>query len=1027
MDPDIILPYVDKLIQAKGSAEAFAKRTAAKRELVDSLREDLNADVKDELRAGFTFELTKQRSGPLRDVKKSSLDDRGSEHEVDTFGATREGYAIDEAAYVAAMNAQTKLLAITKKALAKRDADGKPVLRSRRDIMEEVYTPLVREGVLPENFVPDDYSEVKKLLKETFSSYRDTLQDEKDDKALAAATAEMNMRGAGSALERLSGLSDVIKNTINNHISEDTQRIGAIVYEGAMAVKSIVAAGQTVGKMADGSLEKAQADFLTKSDEENSAIALAERKAGFDKNVSKAEAMLGLKPGALSGVAKSLKAVADTQDSDEYGYTMAGIDLVALLGPGGKELVQDGIDLKKVSDFLNTAQHEDAAHKRALAAVRAIDVELAKAAGKANGTLAAAMSGLYERQIDTGSLKAATAPDTDGSGIIQTLAEGFVPAFEAACPTPDNKAIFKQAGQDIAKKFLSSAPNKALEDGLKADPGADNFKGVVAAVAKSVGVGMTAPFLAAVEAVAGKILAHTVFPDENDLLNEIEQSDDEMADYENQLTLIDEGGISAAEQSSIEKLIAQISKDRQVLSIVSKIGGTLESLGGQAIGIAGSATEEVTDKLIGEVMGPVKAAKLIMELAMNVKRAADRQILFKKFQKNLERSRTSVSAMSSTIQGFLNNKKEQIAFRDIEIALQIVEIAGTILGSIPEPFTMALGKTINAVNAAAQQTAKVSEMIYNEVKLAQGWKVTKLALNNPSDRALGLSALKVNPTLGMHALAWAGMEKQPPDPIARMVMDSLGLNEVTLAVSGTQSKVRQYLELVLDEDRKLVDKSKIETEWMPRSFAFNVKDWFVITTRAAREAVPALRKGDDGTVLSAMKKIADHDLKKLEEQLTAGTLDNKTVDDYILQARAAHKALDSYTPKAADGSVHDEMSAIADDFISKASEHIDALNRIWDRNAARSDPSVPTRELKGLETALQALNSAGVMKKLTRDQFEQGITQIDTKVQEFVGEDWLKSSVDAQSAIQACSAELAKSRAAMAVQAPAESPFAAAS
>lgn len=1027
MDPDIILPYVDKLIQAKGSAEAFAKRTAAKKELVDSLREDLNADVKDELRAGFTFELTKKRGGPLRDVKKSSLDDRGSEHEVDTFGATREGYAIDDAAYVAAMNAQTKLLAITKKALAKKDADGKPVLRTRRDIMEEVYTPLVREGVLPENFVPDDYSEVKKLLKETFSSYRDTLQDEKDDKALAAATAEMNMRGAGSALERLSGLSDVIKNTINNHISEDTQRIGAIVYEGAMAVKSIVAAGQTVGKMADGSLEKAQADFLTKSDEEKSAIALSERKAGFDKNVSKAEATLGLKPGALSGVAKSLKAVADTQDSDEYGYTMAGIDLVALLGPGGKELVQDGIDLKKVSDFLNAAQHEDAAHKRALAAVRAIDVELAKAAGKANGTLAAAMSGLYERQIDTGSLKAATAPDTDGSGIIQTLAEGFVPAFEAACPAPDNKAIFKQAGQAIAKKFLSSAPNKALEDGIKADPGADNFNGVVAAVAKSVDAGMTAPFLAAVVADAGKILSHTVFPDEDDLLNEIEQSDDEMADYENQLTLIDEGGVSAAEQRSIEKLIAQINKDRQVLSIVSKIGGTLESLGGQAIGIAGSATEEVTDKLIGEVMGPVKAAKLIMELAMNVKRAADRQILFKKFQKNLERSRTSVSAMSSTIQGFLNNKKEQIAFRDIEIALQIVEIAGTILGSIPEPFTMALGKTINAVNAAAQQTAKVSEMIYNEVKLAQGWKVTKLALNNPSDRALGLSALKVNPTLGMHAIAWAGMEKQPPDPIARMVMDSLGLNEVTLAVSGTQSKVRQYLELVLDEDRKLVDKSKIETEWMPSSFAFNVKDWFVITTRAAREAVPALRKGDDGTVLAAMKRITDHDLKKLEEQLTGGTLDNKTVDDYILQARAAHNALGSYTPKAADGSVHDEMSAIADDFISKASDHIDALKSIWDRNAARSDPSVPTRELIGLETALKALNSAGVMKKLTRDQFEQGITQIDTKVQEFAGEDWLKSSVDTQSAIQACNAELAKANVAMAVQAPAESPFAAAS
>ena len=59
---------------------------------------------------------------------------------------------------------------------------------------------------------------------------------------------------------------------------------------------------------------------------------------------------------------------------------------------------------------------------------------------------------------------------------------------------------------------------------------------------------MTPAFVTAVESQESKILAHTVFPDENELLGELDASDDEMADYENMLVLIDDGGIAAAEQ-----------------------------------------------------------------------------------------------------------------------------------------------------------------------------------------------------------------------------------------------------------------------------------------------------------------------------------------------------------------------------------------------------------------------------------------------------------------------------------------------
>ncbi len=75
---------------------------------------------------------------------------------------------------------------------------------------------------------------------------------------------------------------------------------------------------------------------------------------------------------------------------------------------------------------------------------------------------------------------------------------------------------------------------------------------------------------------------------------------------------------------------------------------------------------------------------------------------------------------------------------------------------------------MSLATSAAQETAKFSEMAFNAAKLREAWEITKRAIDNPRDRALGLAALRLNPTLGMHAIAWAAMEKQPPDPIARM-------------------------------------------------------------------------------------------------------------------------------------------------------------------------------------------------------------------------------------------------------------------
>ncbi len=113
------------------------------------------------------------------------------------------------------------------------------------------------------------------------------------------------------------------------------------------------------------------------------------------------------------------------------------------------------------------------------------------------------------------------------------------------------------------------------------------------------------------------------------------------------------------------------------------------------MGIANWPSDKLTDIVSGQVVGALNAAKMVMQLSVNIKKAVDRWAMMVRFKKDLARSKKAVSSLSSTIQGFLDNKVEQITFRTIEDALLAVQLASTIMGCVPEPFTMAIGKTMS--------------------------------------------------------------------------------------------------------------------------------------------------------------------------------------------------------------------------------------------------------------------------------------------------------------------------------------------
>ena len=239
----------------------------------------------------------------------------------------------------------------------------------------------------------------------------------------------------------------------------------------------------------------------------------------------------------------------------------------------------------------------------------------------------------------------------------------------------------------------------------------------------------------------------------------------------------------------------------------------------------------------------------------------------------------------------------------------------------------------------AKLANQIAEKVYNEAMLTKAWSTTMAAMNNPADRKLGLAALRLNPTLGMHALAWAGGERQPPDPIARMRMDRLGINAQTIAAGATGNQLVSYLKELLHEDRQIersvgMDDRLPDTnlEWMPPKYTLCARDFFTITRRAAQKASPKLQLGPEKTVLNALKILDKHDPDKLAPLAAVGDVPPEELTKQIEEATFVQTALQGYSPRCADGTVHAEMSNVQAEFLGRASAHVDRLEAIDAQN-----------------------------------------------------------------------------------------------
>jgi hypothetical protein len=957
--------FLDAVLGASGQKKKSKEDEEKKAKVLDETLNSLTDADKVELRKAMNFFAVDAKGN-----KTLAMDTRGQEYALDTEAANRKGLVVDPKTLKAVREQFDKIIQMVEK-LRAAGFDA-------AEIADEIFTPLVREGILPENLVTDQYSEVQKLLGASYKSYKETLEEARQDEQKAKAKTQSDFHGAGSKVDMVKGLAGkagelqerILDAVTPNKIGtkEDRARARDLAMSTYSAATSIYSSVGDVKKMASGDAVKEATDTLNAVKPPPTPPSTVFSEWG-DKAAKVFDGNPALKSKFTEELAKAIKAA--TKDLDKFSDDLSNLQeekwfeilsstLSAVMEgvESGVESAKAGIELKSLKEELESAKSAEEIRKSAAEVVGKIDKAISEAVKKVDSSGGAAIIGAYAGSVEPSKIVAiAIEASPEGKDIVKELAAGFGAAFKMF---GDDKA-FEQAGKSMGATFTSEVNAPILSKAIKEDP-KTAFDPVVESATK------------AVEKHAGDLKDKLSDPKarrammknvgkklEKGLEEKLKASEEDMAEYERQLVLMDEGDADAADQVSIEKLIAQLKADKATLELVVSLASGLTGLGSGATEIASKATEAVTEKLVGQVAGPLAAAKMIVQLSVNIINAADRWKLWYKFRAHLELSKKAVSALSSTIQGFYDNKKEQIAFHTIEDALLAVQIAGSIVGSIPEPVSMAVGKTLSSVAEAASAVNTVAGKVYNEVMLRKAWTTTKAAMDNPKDRSLGLAALRLNPTLSMHAIAWAALEKR--DPIARVFLDACGLNEQTLADGGTtEKKVRDYLENYLDEDRKLKDTEQLKTNWQPKNITLSSRDWAIVQVRAAEKATPKLRKEDTSKIREALKKIeANGSLGLFDGKTELDKMGPEIFIEWIKDVDNALSLMDAYRPSGEDGTPHEDMSVLLAQFVNLAKEHKTALIRARNENLKIN---LAKANIRSQATGAQATGqSAGVLQE----------------------------------------------------------------
>ncbi len=338
---------------------------------------------------------------------------RGQEFAIDTFGATKKKRGLSEEDMHQVGMAMKEIVEMTRMAIDMKDDDGTPLFKSVDELEREIFTPLVREGILPENFVLDQYSEVQKLLNSAFKSYKEQNVEAREDQLKKESKSAANRYGAGSGLDRfkdtMKHLASAPKRLADKvGVDENARKWIAFGAKAGVTVKDLLSAGFAVEKMATINPDTGQPMLVDryekwlnpdpqgdKSADELRVLQEQERRAA---KVEKFCSFMGISSKTQTDIINLL----NVQDTDAYFYTTEAIDIV--LNQLISQVVDFAVESKVMDDLRNALKsphHDSKKLMAAQAAAREIDKSLVAHLNKTIRTGAGdAVAGKYYASLD---------------------------------------------------------------------------------------------------------------------------------------------------------------------------------------------------------------------------------------------------------------------------------------------------------------------------------------------------------------------------------------------------------------------------------------------------------------------------------------------------------------------------------------------------------------------------------------------------------------------------------------------------
>lgn len=670
--------------------------------------------------------------------------------------------------------------------------DGKPTgkqvpLFSKEDIVNELYAPLQRRGLLAETFVPDKYSQTKEMLDETYKAYAERLKSDKKSKARQMFNENL---GLGKSLLNFSVTTVSSGLTINSAANSTSSM--QTKWDPQENIKSLrenlgLQANST-GQWASDVDKTSQAmQFIGQglnfaSDQILDPALTIEGKVledrGLDNERNTAAAMQKLVPALVGAAAMS------------FGNAMnaSGLGMEASATFGSK--VQRG----NIATALG-AKKLDASHMTQIA------TELAKAMADV----------LLE--LDPGITTTVPTSKDALTGAADVLKREIPAALAAA------KALSAVQGDrpDEAVTLFGEAAAAGASAALK-KPVLDVFASPAARqkARANASDAMTAEFEADVPGpVPPKQVAKHKTEHSDHLPDWVQGAKGEWV-----CAVCESGNTQDAEvfAGMLDRRIAQLDRDMAIM----KWGSNLLSLG------IDTATTFIA---------PLAIAGCAVKMAKNLYEAAKRTADTASFCEKREGMFNAASAYSAPVSNFIYNGGLQAAHYYANAAFEAAKMIGAIIqcaGAVAAP----AGAIVTAAAGAGQALEQVLYEAKKRYDLEKAWDTYKLAISRPQNRRLGLIAMKKNPTLAKYAVAWGAVIKQ--DPLVVDFMAACDLNASTLKdPKANLDRVVSYLEKRMPDDNVVTGRDLGSggpvPGWAPAKIELKAASWLAAKTRAIEQ------------------------------------------------------------------------------------------------------------------------------------------------------------------------------------------------